>query len=618
MEGTMGLHRWGRTLLRAFMAAAALAVIAPAPSAPAAKSTDLRIGITESIDTLNPFAGQLDSEYLIWAVDYPNLISFSQKDLSPDHENSLAKSWEQSSDGLTWTYHLRPGLKWSDGVPLTANDVVFTMNLSLKHPTYFSSYLEGVKSFVAESPTTVVAHLKHPSARMDNLWIPILPEHVWKAADPKHLDKFQPPIPMVGSGPWIVSAYSPKGTTIMTRNPNFFEGAKGPDRLLFILYRTKDSMAQDIGLDRLDVMYVADPSQYQTLASNKSLQRFRSPGFSFLYWVFNQSPNAAPGVHTKVVQDLAIRRALSYGLDRKKIVDTVLRGLGTRGNAILSPAYTRWYTDFSKDPQLGYAYDPAKARQILDAAGWKPGSDGIRVKDGVPARFSLALAADSQTNQQAGKLIRAMAQPFGIDVQLEIMSRDKMINLEYNTIGGKLAPSYDTEMWEIGGDPTPEFLLTLFTTAEINGWNDSVYRNPAYDRMFTQEVRSNDVAKRKGIITQMQRTVLRDLPYLFVYTADDLQVVNTKTWHGWTSMPQPVGQAISDYGFQPLLALKAGSAASNSYTGLVWIGIGLLALAVVVVGWILVRRRRGGGGGALELPDETGEGSAEHEAGLTR
>ena len=159
-----------------------LAVLAPAvPAHAETRSRDLRVATTTKIDTLNPLVGQLAAEYRVWALNFDLLIAFDRTTMQPDAHNSLAASWGSSNDGLTFTYHLRPNLKWSDGQPLTANDVVWTMNFMKRWSAPNS--VEAVKRWEAVNKTTVVAHLKHRSVEMKSLWIYILPEHVWKAAN---------------------------------------------------------------------------------------------------------------------------------------------------------------------------------------------------------------------------------------------------------------------------------------------------------------------------------------------------------------------------------------------------------------------------------------------------
>ena len=140
----------------AIVASLLAALVLAAPALADTRSRDLRVATTTKIDTLNPLVGQLAAEYRVWALNYDLLVAFDRKTMQPDPRHSLA-TVDVSSDQLTYTYHLRPGLKWSDGVPLTAHDVVWTMNYMTRWSAPNS--LEAVKDWKAKDDTTVVAQL---------------------------------------------------------------------------------------------------------------------------------------------------------------------------------------------------------------------------------------------------------------------------------------------------------------------------------------------------------------------------------------------------------------------------------------------------------------------------
>ena len=201
--------------------ACVLAALVLAPPALAdTRSRDLRVATTTKIDTLNPEVGTLASEYRVWALNFDLLIAFDQKSMQPDRAALAGRELGSTRrTGSTWTYHLRPNLRWSDGQPLTAHDVVWTMQLP-RSGGVKSGAVKAVKT-LGRRPTTrtVVAQLKHPSVEMESLWIYILPKHVWKKADTKKWDQFSPPLPLVGSGPYTVTSWNPNGTTVLERNP---------------------------------------------------------------------------------------------------------------------------------------------------------------------------------------------------------------------------------------------------------------------------------------------------------------------------------------------------------------------------------------------------------------
>jgi peptide/nickel transport system substrate-binding protein len=558
-----------------------LAALVLAPSALAdSRSRDLRVATTTKIDTLNPLTGTLAAEYRLWALNFDILIGFDQKSMSPDRHHSLTEHWDESEDGLTWTYHLWPNLKWSDGVPLTARDVVWTMDF-LKRRVQ-SSAVEAVRSWDATSDTTVVAHLKHRSVEMKSLWIYILPEHIWKDADSTRWDRYVPKLPLVGSGPYIVTRWNPNGTTVMARNPHFRGTNTGPDRVLMTYYGDSNNAVTDLVQNRLDVMPsdTLDGSDVKRLERTSGVRVYHSPAIGLEYWVFDLGARVTSHVHKRVIHSAAIRKALAWAIDRPKLVQASLLGYGAPGNTQLSHSYGRFTLDLANDPVLGYHYDPQHARQILDAAGWKVGAGGIRRKHGVRASFELAYAGGT-TEKRAVTLIRAWARDVGIEIDVRVYDTDKLIALEFNTENDKLKPNFDTELWSIGGDPSPEFLLSLFTKAQLGVWNDSGWVNDTYERLFRQETRAADDAARVDDIRRMQRLAVANLPYIELYEPDDLGAVNTRTWQNWTTQPSPDGQPITSYGYSTITALRPGALASTRYPGVPWALAALAALAVM-------------------------------------
>jgi peptide/nickel transport system substrate-binding protein len=573
-----------------------LALAALPASASAKKSTDLRMGFTQAIDNINPYATYLASSLTVALLNWDNLVNSRNSDLGPDFPNSLISGYDVSKDGLTWTFHVRKGLRWSDGAPLTAKDIAFTMNLGNPatnggHDNSFSSDFEGVKRFDAPNPLTAVAHLSHRSSTMLDMTSYILPEHVWQHVDPAHPDKFKVPLPAVGSGPYTLQSLDTKGTSVMVRNRYFRGTNTGPQRVLITFYGTNDEMAQDLALNRLDFMSTADPAQYKELSTTPNVKVFRSPGNVYDYFNFNLSKNPAPGVHAKFIQDPQVRRAINTAIDRRKLAATAYLNLAQPASGILSPFWVRWYHDFSKDPLVGYAYDPAKARAILEADGWKLGANGVRSKDGTPAEFLLYTRTANAPQRAEGKLIQAMLADVGIKMTIQEVTDDKLNAVEYNTAGGKLQPDFDSVLWDLYGARDPNTETFAFLTSQINGWNDSGYSNPAYDKLFVAQNEATTDAKRKAIITQMQRMVLRDNPYMFLVNFDVLSAANTRTWKNWTVAPQPLGQPIT-WNWLSVTDLVPGEASASTYRGVWWVITGLAALLAAIVGRSIWARRR--------------------------
>jgi peptide/nickel transport system substrate-binding protein len=345
--------------------------------------------------------------------------------------------------------------------------------------------------------------------------------------------------------------------------------------------------------NRLDVMPsdTLDGSDVKRLERTSGVRVYHSPAIGLEYWVFDLARRVTGRVHKRVVQSQAIRTALAWAIDRPRLVQTSLLGYGAPGNTQLSRNYGRFWVDLSKDPLLGYHYDPPHARQILDAAGWKLGPGGIRRKNGVRASFELAYGG-APSEKRAVMLIRAWARDVGIEIDVRVYAYDKLVALEFNTENNKLKPNFDSEIWSIGGDPSPEFLLSLFTRAQLGVWNDSGWVDDTYERLFRQETRASDIDARVNDIHQLQRIATSHLPYIELYEPDDLGAVNTRTWQNWTTQPSPDGQPITSYGYSTIVSLRPGEAASARYPGVPWALAALGVLAVLGLASSLLAQRR--------------------------
>ena len=521
---------------------ATLLLAAPALAGP--RSRDLRVATTTKIATLNPLLGQLASEYRVWALNFDVLVAFDARTMRPDLNHSLATGWKVSSDRLDVDL---PSAARRDVVGRAAADRRRRrLDDELRRQARRAEPMpRPSRTWTVEDRLTVVAHLRHPSVQMNSLWIYILPKHLWKGADTEQWKDFRVPLPLVGSGPYVVTRWNPDGTTVMVRNRHFRRPNSGPERVLMTYYRSGSAAAADLARNRLDVLPsdTIDVPDAQRLQRASGVRVYRSPPFGLEYWVFNLAPNVTSRVHKSVVQDRAIRTALAWAIDRPRLVQSALLGYGAPGNTQVSRSYGRFSLDLSEDPYLGYHFDPARARRILDRAGWRPGPGGVRTKSGARAAFELAYSG-MPSEQRAATLIRAWARNVGIEVDLRVHDTATLLGLEFHhDDSGTLMPDFDSELWSIGGDPTPEFLLSLFTKAQLGVWNDSGFVDKTYELDYQQEIRAENEQARIAASHKLQRIATKYLPYIELYEADDIGAVNTRTWSNWTTQPSPRGTA---------------------------------------------------------------------------
>jgi peptide/nickel transport system substrate-binding protein len=508
---------------------AAAAVIATSPvgaQAPDSGDTVLKIGWAQNPKTLNPFVGQDEEDFSVWAINWDLLVNFSPKDLTP--VPGLAESWEVSDDKKTVTFHLVPDAKWSDGKPITSADVKYSLEVLGGHGALFTSYTDNVTSIGTPDKSTVVIHTKRPDARVvGGLFIYILPKHIWGKVPVKELTgSYQPDIPLVGSGPYVVTDFQPNRFLKMERNPDFRGPAPAYDRIEFVRYGNQDAAERALQLGNVDVVPEVSAAGFARLGDQSNIDTFQAASPAYTELAFNVCPpKICPDAERNpAVMDRTVRQAVAYAVDRARINAIAAQDTSFPAHGVL-PSF---YKSFYEQPADDYPYDPAKAKQILDDAGWVDNGDGPRTKGDEELSFNLYVRSESSYNIQAAKLVAEEAGAVGIDFNVQVVSTDKLYDLTVRKADGKPAPAYDTFIWGWGGDPyDPSFLLSVLTTDEIGGSSDSFYSNPEYDRLFKQQAGEYDTAARKEIIQRMVALTQRDLPYLVITEDPNLEAYRT-------------------------------------------------------------------------------------------
>jgi peptide/nickel transport system substrate-binding protein len=592
--------------LVALAIAGALAAAAPAAAQEGGKKV-LRMGWAQEPQTLNPFVDQDEEDFRIWAINFDLLVNFSTKDLGP--VPGIAEKWTISPDKKTITFNLFEGHKWSDGQPITSKDVKYSLETFAPNSLLFPSYVENITSIDTPDDLTVVIKTKQPDARIvGGMFAYILPEHVWGKQPVKKLTTtFKPAPPIVGSGPYVVSEFNRGRIIRMTRNPNF-RGAKPKfDEIQWIKYGNTDAVDRALTLGEIDVIPEVAEASFGRLEKAKDVKAISSASPSFTQLAFNlcNKQNCPQGKFNPAVQDVTVRQAIAYAIDRDRINKIASRGTAFPGHGLL-PQY---YKAFYEQPAEDYPLDVDKAKQMLDDAGWKPGDGGVREKGGQKLSFDLFVRSESQQNIQDARLVREMTKPIGVDFKVKIVSVDKLTELTTRKVDGKVAPEFDTFIWGWGGDPyDPSLLLNLLTTKAIGASSDAFYSNPEYDRLYAQQSGEFDIDKRKELVKQMIALSQRDLPYIVLTVDPTLQAYRTDKLAKPTRVcPEPAGDITCDQvGYASITALAPASAATggggsdDGGSGLMIVLI-VVAVLIVVGAVVVILRRRRAGREAVEL-----------------
>jgi len=586
------------------------------------KSTFVVGSATDAVDTLNPYVGFTAQDFEVYGLIYDNLMDYGQLDYSPAPR--LATSWSHSADGLTWTYHIRHGVRWSDGVPLTAADVAYTFNRDIHGSAERAddlSYIQNITKVQQTGKYTVVMTVSKPTPGMNLLIVPILPEHIWKNVSEKKVTTFTNSNP-VGSGPFIVTKYAENQSISLRANPHYWGGKPGISNLIFQYYANPSAEAFALKNGSIDFAENLPVQLYKSLAGVPGVTQNDAPSGNWDELAFNNGAATVSGHPigngNPVLKDVNVRHAISYSLDLPKLVSRVLQGTGSPGTSIIPPIYKQFH--YSPPASLRFTYNPAKAKQILDADGWKTGPGGFRVKNGKELSLRLFIRSQSPTETQDAPYIKAWLNAIGIKVATSFMSDDQLTQ----DIGDG---NYDMFVWGWGVEPNPDFQLSVFTCGQRSigsnghytpGWSDSFYCNKHYDEMYSQQ-KSLGGAARAKVVQAMQKQLYTDDPYALLYYYNDIQAYRSDKFTGFAPQPdtahglllyqevswwsyrciRPVGTSPSltdhNIGCEHITGLGKQGAASTGSSGVSGGLIGGIAAAVVLLGggaFFMARRRQ--------------------------
>jgi len=549
-----GRHRTPALVALALAASTALAgaTIGTSSGARAADPLTFTVGVTGDVDSLNPFLGYEAISYEAWALEYDFLVGYAMTDMSP--EPALAESWETTDDGLTWTFHLREGLKWNDGEPLTAADVTYTYNRVLTEKVAggtWRSYIKTVTSVSAPDDNTVVLQLETPSATLPLMPIPILPEHIWKDVSKDDMKTFanEPTDgrPVVGSGPFMLVEGTAGGSTFkFVKNPDYWGDGPHVDQVVIQIYKSQDPMAQALLKGEIDFAEGITPLQVKALENEPGITAHNGISPIFEEIGFNtgsiDTETGEPlGDPNPAVLDPKFRHALGYAVDTDQIVRTAYQGAAEPGTTIVPPFYTTWHWEPPDD--VKFTFDLDKAAEELDAAGYVTGSDGKRtMPDGSPiGTLRLFARSSEKPSVDTMDLFKSWLDKLGIDSEVTAM--------DSSSLGDRiLEGTYDIFQWDWYVEPDPDGILGDFTCDQLGNLNDSWYCDEGYDAMYAAQGVETDKDARAEIVKQMQQQLYEDTPYIVTAYTKVGEAFRNDAFACFQPQPDPGGVWLVQYG----------------------------------------------------------------------
>lgn len=438
----------------------------------------------------------------------------------------LAKKWDISEDQLTYTFHLKDDLKFSDSSPLTADDVAFTLTL-LHDPTYSGAtdisqtaikggqaYKEGkatsIEGIQVIDPKTITITTEKVNAQTLSL---IGGEVISKAYYGKEYKQgnleylkelYGKPM---GAGAYKLDKYIPGQEVRFVANENYFEGKPKIEHFIYKITKGDTKLQQ----------FQAGEVDYDGFTTNaETIEQLKELGFANVNVYTGSSYGYIKMNYKKsYFKDKRVRQAFIYGLERQKVIDTYFQGYASLVNVPITPV--SWA--YTEEGINKYEYNLEKAKKLLDEAGWKAGSDGIREKDGQKLKVSYFASSASKINDVMIPVMKEDYKKMGVEFNPEYM--------DFNTMISKVIKGdYDLAMVSTPMIDDPSGTIEEFVSTSKRNYDG--YHNPKVDELAKQALETLDIEKRKEIYKKLYQELSEDPPVIFLNNSKVVSAHNAR------------------------------------------------------------------------------------------
>lgn len=476
------------------------------PAVAKGRTDTIIVGLTDPSGAFTPYFQQSGYDGNVSSLLYTPLVTVDDKGLPAP---GLAESWEVSEDQLTYTYHLRKDLKFSDGSPMTADDVAFTWTLlhdkaydgDSQIPTLHivggEAYKEGkansISGIAVKDPQTVSVTLEQPNATALVLLGSDVLSKAYYGKDYKfgqldYIKKLHEK--PVGNGPYVLEKFIPGQEVRYVANPYYYAGKPKTEKFI---YKTSEG-------DVWQYLETGEVDYASFSATTENIDKLKSMGFvNILPYTPSTYGYLQLNLEHEALKDKSVRQALTYGLDRQSIYVEANQGAGEVANIPASPI--SWA--YTEEGINAYAYDPDKANQLLDEAGWAKGADGIREKDGKKLTLHYLGSKSAQTDVFIAVATENFA-AIGVDFQPEVFA-------DFNALVSKVeGGDYDMASFSTPMLADPSDGVLQFVDGEIKG-----YDNPKVKELYEKALSTSDIEQRKATYKELFQLLNDELPIIF-------------------------------------------------------------------------------------------------------
>mgnify|MGYP001338011510 CR=1 FL=1 len=496
-------------------------VVARAPGVPAYGDSLVEGSIGEP-STLIPILASDSASHSVASLIYNGLVKY---DKNLNITGDLAEHWLISPDGLTITFYLRKGVKWHDGQEFTSRDILYTYNtiINPKTPTAYAEDFLQVKKAEALDPYTFRVTYNKPFAPALASWgLNILPAHLLEGKDITKSELARNP---VGTGPYRFGVWSPGQKVVLVSFHEYFEGRPYIDQRIFRIIPDTSTMYMELKAGGLDMMNLT-PVQFKRQTDSKEfLERFNKytyPVPAYTYLGYN--------LKNPLFADKKVRQAITCAIKKDELVQGVLFGLGQAAHTPFQPG------TWANNPDLKpFPYDPVRAEQLLAAAGWLKGSDGLLMKDGKPFSFTIITNQGNDQRIKTAQIVQYRLKKIGIDVKIRVLEWASLLTNYIDT------RNFDAVLmgWSISQDPD-QYDIWHSSKTGAKELNFISYKNPEVDRLLEEGRGTFDKEKRKSCYFRMQEIIADEQPYTFLYVPEALPVISSR-FRGIEPAPAGIG-----------------------------------------------------------------------------
>lgn len=578
-----------------FIASGLTTVVGNGNASSTSSNSVLTVGVVNPgpIHALNPFFPAGQSSLAVSDLLGVMYLSMLSQDPNGTLSPQLAQSWTVNSNATQFTFNLRPNLKWSDGQPLTSEDVVFTFHAFMSNPLLdaFNGFIVGplIQNVTAVSATQVRFTLYHsfaPFLQYAGLGKVIVPQHIWSKVS--NITNYSNTANPVGDGPFVITNWSP-GASVIHYSPNpYYYGPK--PKLAGIAVQILSSTSNIASLLETGSLDLAQPvsSQISALKSVSNMNLAQSPGEAVFGTYFDPAGLLLFDNLLYPYNITQVRQAIAYGINRTQVVELGLNGYGTPGSqGQLPPSMTQWIP--SNLPN--YTFNPSLAKQMLINQGFKLGSNGFLEFPNGTAWTPQIIDTGGATSNIVSVIVQNLRSA-GIDASELVVTIGTLVSaLQYG--------NFDMVLLSTNRPPIPDFVLGVFasnTTTPIgqqelnyHGWTR--WTNATFWNDLQQARQIGSFSGQYKLYANAQLILATQLPLITLYYSPSIWAYSNATIRGW-------GPALQGYQFPQatLLTSLSGSASTSSSNGSIIIyaavGITVIVVMAIIAAVTLTRRRR--------------------------